>query len=169
MKTTFKTRVRGNEARKKRRYYLSYTNIVSDHDKLIKIALDKYIIVIYIDDVTTLKQLYYRTKYAMQSKYQKASKRFNHWRRYNFDNKPYYYAYSHTDCDLVYSERVGKFDSYTEAYDYQSNPDNYDWLEGAYSEWEISEAEYLDRLGCEYQRDYIMEAYENGNGRKIFV
>lgn len=166
MKTTFKFRIRKDYNKK---VSFKITKVVAHHDRLIKLYLGKYAFVLYIDDVPTLKQLYYRTKCAMQSKYQKASKRFNHWMRYNFDNKPYYYAYSHTDCDLVWVERVGKFSNYREAYDYQNNLENYDWLEGAYSEWEISEGEYLDRLGSEYRRDYITEAWENGDGSKVIV
>lgn len=164
MKAIFKTRIS-----EKSRYYFGTSRVVSNHDMLIKLYLGRSRFLLYIDNISTTRQMYYKLRHRIKSKYQESVKRFKHWRRYNFDRKPYYYAYSHTDCDLVWVEKVGKFSNYREAYDYQNNLENYDWLEGAYSEWEISEGEYLDRLGSEYQRDYITEAWENGNGSKVIV
>lgn len=162
MKLTFKFRIRKNYSKK---VSFKITKVVAYHDRLIALYVFKFAFIIYIDKVLNTRALRYRMSQYFLKRINKA----RHWYRYNFDRSPYYYAYSSVDCDLVESSGVGRFNSYKEAYNYQSNPDNYDWLEGPYSEWEISKEEYLQSKGIAHQRDYIMEAYENGNGRKVLI
>jgi len=82
--------------------------------------------------------------------------------------KPVYFEYWSRDCDMCESSGVDVFYGSKKAYEAYLN-NFYEGLEGPGSMNIIPKEEYEERKGLTYQRDRVMEAYENGNGTSIYV
>jgi hypothetical protein len=81
--------------------------------------------------------------------------------------QPVYASYWSRDCDMCETADVRKYRNY---FQYLKAIESYgEWADGPFTLNEITKGEYLMREGETYHRDRVMEAYENGNGRSIYV
>ena len=81
-------------------------------------------------------------------------------------NKAITIEYYTSDCDMSESYGVKVFANKKE---YDKYRDNLGIWEGSYSENFITYEQYLSDPNARYSFDRILSAYENGNGRSIFV
>ncbi len=94
--------------------------------------------------------------------------KFKFWWKYYVLKSPAYYYWSSMDCDLCSSAGYGKADN---IYDYLEEERVF-WenVEGRSDMTLISEEEFLENEGINIKsHDYIMEAFENGNGRNVIL
>lgn len=81
--------------------------------------------------------------------------------------KPVYCRVWSRDCDMCESTYYTKYKNYFEMF--HSRKKAYEWAEGPMSYDEVSKQEYLEYKNTYHTRDRAMEAFENGNGRSIYV
>lgn len=77
-----------------------------------------------------------------------------------------YYSHWSRDCDMCESTTFGW--CFPHEYD-EIQDDASEWAEGPMSFEKITKEEYEQYKGESFKRDRVMEAYENGNGRSVYV
>lgn len=139
-----------------------------DNMNILRIYIPSYAVFIKFDKPRTIRQIYFWNKHRLTSCYKRNMKAFKFWVKYYVLKSPVYYYWSSMDCDLCSSAGYNKADNI------------YDYLEEEKAFWEnvegrsdmtiIREEEYLENCDIEIEsRDYIMEAFENGNGRSVIL
>jgi len=142
------------------------TNI--DHKIVVVIYLWLFAIVVIFDKPRTLKQWFYWNKYRIEKWFNNNKSKFNYWWHYKVLRSPAYYYWYSMDCDLCSSEGYGKSKNISEYL--ENERDFWDSVEGRSDMHLVSKEEYLEHKDIEFKsRDYIMEAYENGNGRNVIL
>lgn len=82
--------------------------------------------------------------------------------------KPIYYSYFSRDCDMCETSYVDVFKAGKKAF-LKMQEDACKWADGPMSWTPISKEEYEAEKGMVHHRDRVMEAFENGMGRSIYV
>jgi hypothetical protein len=148
------------------KWKVRFTTIAVGCDRLLALHLGNNIFVIRWDRPTPFKTRVYRVKV----KFNKLKDTITHWNNMNFNKQPIYWELFSRDCDMCESTSYGVSASYREHHEWLTNPDNWDWVEGATSVNEISKDDYDSEVNQPRRiRDRVMEAYENGRGNSIYV
>lgn len=169
-KLGFVVKLANRENRDKKYKWAVRYEPISFLGNMLAFYLGYYIVVFYKHKMNTPKQWWRIKKYDFRRWSDRTEKKVEHWYRYNFENKPIYYSVTSMDCDLCESTSFGKHKNYREYYDWLTDADAWDWVEGRTSvdlhskeDWEY----YNEQP--RRTRDYIMEAYEDGRGRNVII
>lgn len=114
------------------------------------------------------KQWFNWNMHLLKSRFKRSEKDLKFWFKYYVLKHPVYYYWSSMDCDLYSSAGYNKADN---IYDYLKEEKAF-WenVEGRSDMTIIREEEYLENEGINIEsHDYIMEAFENGNGRNVIL
>jgi hypothetical protein len=123
------------------------------------------VVMLYFFQVTYVTNVKKGNKF--KRKFKRHFKNFRLFLKYSVFRFPLYYEYFSRDCDMFETGGVGKTRGY---FNFLKNREEF-FLFSEYSGYYniIDKSEYLERKNYMYQRDRVMEAYENGNGNSLFV
>jgi len=155
--------------RKEFRIGFKFTRFVVDAFCMVAINVGWYKILYYRRlSVPTPKQLYNRVRFELIRSYNINRRNFKVWLKYKLLRSKVYYYWSSTDCDLCTASGYGSTNSIKE---YNRVVESmYEDAEGSTSIYIVSKEEWEDYGDHQFRsRDRILEAYENGDGRKVIL